>query len=34
LLAVLYPDAGHAAGDIGTPHSDTTSEPTNTGVST
>jgi hypothetical protein len=29
---VLYPDAGRAADDIVTPHTDTTPEPTNTGV--
>jgi glycerol uptake facilitator-like aquaporin len=34
LLAVLYPDAGRAADDIVTPHSDTASGPANTGVST
>lgn len=32
VLAVLYPDAGRAADDIVTPHTDTTPEPTNTGV--
>ena len=37
LLVVLYPDAGQAAGDIVTPHTDTahtgtTSQPTTTGV--
>jgi hypothetical protein len=32
VLAVLYPDAGRAADDIVTPHTDTTPEPTNTGA--
>jgi glycerol uptake facilitator-like aquaporin len=32
LLALLYPNAGQAADDIVTPHTDTSSEPTTTGV--
>jgi glycerol uptake facilitator-like aquaporin len=32
LLALLYPDAGQAADEIVTPHTDTTLQPTTTGV--